>query len=207
LFLIGCGEKKKKNDSTLNLIDLIEPLNIYSKDGVLIEWKDQKYKAVDSIFYNKYILPNSGEGLVFRGRFHDSIGISCEYFYFGKVSNLRKDLKQVLILESFLFNGPSHKIFLMTFNNEDALTSALPVALDMREAEVISIDRSIFYEDSLIRFETSKSGVADTFDSVRNELLYERDSNVYHYSLKNGKYVLLRRDTLRFTIRKPFARD
>lgn len=194
--LVGCTHK----DAILTIPEKeksLQGMALYTGDSIVVQIphdiKLDQLKPVDSLFYFSYMKGDSNF-CEFNQEFSNNGGPDCKQFYFGKVM-IRNDFTQYLILQEYKFNDVVNSIFLMTIDMEGNRKSVLEIASLIYQAEVAPNYRSIIFQDSIVKFETTRNLIPE--DIEENRWLVCRDSLTKKFKFLEGEYTLSQFDSVR----------
>ena len=201
VMFISCRPDKDKSTSRLHSLETLSNIQTFSDDSLTFSLTEERLdnlnlEPVDSLFYQMYMTNNEN----FYGfNVHDGQtgGTDCQQYYYGVIKTDKKGLRQVLVLQRYYFNDNDNSLFLMTFDDNDSLTSVLQVASLVFQADIEPNFSSTIYSDKLVKSEVTRIKVPEDVDTVGHRLLFCADSVTKTFRLAAGKYELIKIDSAR----------
>lgn len=212
LALASCGQKG--NPVTRFNLQSLDSLKHFEGDSIKLQLTredvDQlNFRPVDSVFYQNYLARDRNfNGFNFD---HTKIGgPSCYQYYYGIIQNRIPGYFHLLILQAYSFGDRVNDLFLLTFDKSDSLVSILPVASLIFQAEIEPIFSSTLAPDNTItKHEITINHIPQEvrWDSTLtttgpSEYLICRDNVIKQFKFLDGKFILIKKDSLRNCIWK-----
>jgi hypothetical protein len=201
VIFISCQPDKDKATSRLDFLDTLSNIQTYSGDSITLRLTEEQLDnlnlgLVDSLFYQTYMTNDKN----FYGfNVHDGQvgGPDCQQYYYGLIKTNEKELRQVLVLQRYYFNDNDNSLLLMTFDNNDSLTSVLQVASLVFQADIEPNFSSTIYPDKVVKQEITRIKMPEDVDTVGHRELFCADSVTKTFRFTTGKYELTKRDSAR----------
>lgn len=201
MILIACQPDKDKSTSRLDILDTLSDIQTYSGDSITLRLSEEQLDKlnlvpVDSMFYQTYM---TNDKTFYGFNVHDGQvgGPDCQQYYYGLVKTSEKEHRQVLVLQRYYFNDNDNSLFLMTFDNNDSLTSVLQVASLAFQADIEPNFSSTIYPDKVVKQEVTRIKIPEDVDTVGHQELFCTDSITKIFKFATGKYDLTKRDSAR----------
>ena len=201
VIFISCRPERDKTTLRLDFLDTLSNIQTYSGDSITLRLTKEQLdnlnlRLMDSVFYQAY-LTNDKNFYGFNAHYGQVGGGDCQQYYYGLIKTNKKEFRQVLILQRYYFNDNENSLFLLTFDNNDSLTSVLQVASLVFQADIEPIFSSTIYPDKIVKREVTRIRMPEDVDTLEHRELFCADSVTKTFRFVTGDYELTKKDSAR----------